>query len=59
MNIEDKFNIIDSMFRDNENFLVRHHIDSYNQFFSTGLRDVFKNNNPLRFFKELDKETNQ
>ena len=51
--------IIDKMFKDNPNMIVKHHIDSYNQFFSTGLRDVFKNNNPLRFFKELDKETNQ
>ena len=51
--------IIDTMFKDNPNMIVKHHIDSYNQFFSTGLRDVFKNNNPLRFFKELDKETNQ
>ena len=33
MNIEDKFNVIDSMFRDNDNFLVRLHIDSYNLFF--------------------------
>ena len=51
--------IIDTMFKDNPNMIVKHHIDSYNQFFSTGLQDVFKNNNPLRFFKELDKETNQ
>ena len=50
--------IIDKMFKDNPNMIVKHHIDSYNQFFSTGLRDVFKNNNPLRFFKEFDQETN-
>ena len=51
--------IIDTMFKDNPNMIVKHHIDSYNQFFSRGIQDVFKNNSPLRFFKELDKETDQ
>ena len=50
--------IIDTMFKDNPNMIVKHHIEFIINF-STGLRDVFKNNNPLRFFKELDKETNQ
>ena len=27
--------IIDKMFKDNPNMIVKHHIDSYNQFFST------------------------
>ena len=48
--------IIDTMFKDNPNMIVKHHIDSYNQFFSTGLHEVFKNNSPLRFFKEYDKD---
>ena len=26
--------IIDTMFKDNPNMIVKHHIDSYNQFFS-------------------------
>ena len=52
MNSNDiSWKIIDKMFKDNPNMIVKHHIDSYNQFFSTGLRDVFKNNNPLRFLK--------
>ena len=51
--------IIDTMFKDNPNMIVKHHIDSYNQFFSTGLREVFKNNSPLRFFKEYDKDIDE
>ena len=42
--------IIDKMFKDNPNMIVKHHIDSYNQFFSTGLRDVFKNLLNTSFF---------
>ena len=31
--------IIDTMFKDNPNMIVKHHIDSYNQpIFSTGLQ---------------------
>ena len=57
MNIEDKFNIIDSMFRDNENFLVRHHIDSYNLFFKEKLKEIIIDNNPIKFITEYDEET--
>ena len=57
MNIEDKFNVIDSMFRDNDNFLVRHHIDSYNLFFKNKLREIITDNNPIRFITEYDEDT--
>ena len=30
--------IIDTMFKDNPNMIVKHHIDSYNQFFSRGYK---------------------
>ena len=43
MNTEDKFNVINSMFRDNPNFLVRHHIDSYDLFFKEKLKEIDKN----------------
>ena len=57
MNSNDiSWKIIDTMFKDNPNMIVKHHIDSYNQFFSSGLHEVFKNNSPLRFFKEYDKD---
>ena len=43
---------IDIMFKDNPNFLIKHHIESYNEFFSNGIINIFKSTNPLKFFKE-------
>jgi DNA-directed RNA polymerase II subunit RPB2 len=48
---------IDRLFGHNENFVVKHHLDSYNEFFSTGIKEIFKDRNPLRIFKDLDKKT--
>ena len=51
------WNTVNKYFSDNENVIIKHHLDSYNDFFSTGIKDIFKDRNPLRIFKELDKET--
>ena len=48
---------IDKFFSDNKNVIVKHHLDSYNSFFSHGIKDIYKDRNPLRIFKELDQET--
>jgi len=56
---EISWKIIDKFFNDNEHILVKHHIDSYNNFFSTGIKEIFKDRNPIRFFKEIDKETQE
>ena len=56
---EISWKVIDKFFYDNENILVKHHIDSYNNFFSTGIQEIFKDKNPIRFFKEQDKETQE
>ena len=48
---------IDKFFLDNPDIIVKHHIDSYNMFFSKGIQEIFRDRNPIRFFKELDKET--
>ena len=50
---------IDTFFKDNNHILVKHHIDSYNNFFSTGIQEIFKDRNPIRFFKEIDTETQE
>ena len=50
---------IDHFFKDNEHILVKHHIDSYNHFFSKGIKEIFKDRNPIRFFKEIDDETQE
>ena len=48
---------IDKYFKDNENIIVKHHLDSYNAFFSQGIKEILKDRNPLRIFKDLDQET--
>ena len=48
---------INKMFEDNPEFLIKHHLDSYNQFFNEGIQEIFKNNNPLTLFKDKDDET--
>ena len=42
---------------DNENFLVKHHIDSYNYFYKNDIYSIFKESNPIRIVSE-DSEGN-
>ena len=48
--------LIDKYFKDNHYNLVAHHLDSYNDFFSKGIFQIFRENNPIRFI-ERDTET--
>ncbi len=48
--------IIDKMFKENENFLTNHHLDSYNRFFDNGIKEVFKNQNPMKFYRTKDEK---
>ena len=50
--------IIDIMFKNNKNLLIKHHIDSYNDFFSKGIINIFKSLNPFNFFKQQIPKTN-
>jgi DNA-directed RNA polymerase beta subunit len=44
MNLEtDTWDIINSYFRDTPNYLVRHHIDSYNDFIQNKIPQIFQN----------------
>ena len=47
--------LIDKYFQDNPYNLVAHHLDSYNDFFSHGIHQIFRENNPIRFI-ERDKK---
>jgi len=47
--------IIDKYFKDNPSNLVAHHLDSYNNFFDTGIYNIFKENNPVRFIEREDR----
>ena len=50
--------MIDVYFRDNPQGLVRHHIDSYNDFLDYDLSTIFKETNPLKLDLEYDKKKN-
>ena len=47
--------MIDIYFQDNPQALVKHHIDSFNQFYDTGLIQLFKEMNPIKL--EVDYDT--
>ena len=46
--------IIDRFFTDNPNYLVAHHLESYNDFFNNGINKIFHENNPIRFIERED-----
>ena len=52
------WNIIEKFFYDNPQILVKHHIDSYNDFFRTGLKQILKEKNPVILQKEQNPKTN-
>ena len=60
MDISDEviWKMIDIYFRDNPQGLVRHHIDSYNDFLDYDLSNIFKETNPLKLDLEYDKTKN-
>ena len=46
--------IINKYFEDNPQSLVRHHIESYNDFFKNGIFQIFKERNPIRIQTRYD-----
>ena len=50
--------IIDSYFRDNPQNLVQHHIESYDDFFKTGIFQIFREKNPVQINTRFDKKLN-
>ena len=45
--------LIDTMFKDNPDFLVRHHLDSFNAYFTGGgMSKMLRENNPIKIVKE-------
>ena len=51
--------MIDKLFESDPNLLVRHHLDSYNQFFNSGLEQILREMNPIRVMKREDEKTNR
>ena len=48
------WNIINSHFKGNYQTLVKHHIDSYNDFFENKIYDIFKEENPISLMTTYD-----
>ena len=48
------WNIIESYFKDDPQSLVRHHTESYNDFFNSGIYKIFKETNPIRIQSKYD-----
>ena len=56
---EISWKLIDIYFKDNPSNLVAHHLESYNNFFSSGINQIFKENNPIRYIdREEDDKSN-
>ena len=55
----DKFtwNIINNYFKDNKNLLIRHHLDSFNNFYNKNIFNIIKEKNPIKILKEQDPDT--
>ena len=51
--------IIDKFFEDNPNILVKHHLDSYNDFFNKKIYNIFKEKNPIKILKDQDPSTKE
>jgi len=51
--------VINKYFEDNPQSLVRHHIDSYNDFFKHGIFQIFKEKNPVRIQTRFDEDLNE
>ena len=49
--------LIDKYFNDNPNCLVSHHLESFNEFFKSGIKSIFHENNPIRFIEREDEST--
>ena len=59
MEEETVWKIIHSHFNDNPQTLVRHHIDSYNDFYKTNIFNIFKEKNPIRISSQLNERTGE
>ena len=59
MESELTWNIIDKYFTDNPNSFVAHHLDSYNDFFNIGLKQILKEKNPIKIMKNQDPDTKE
>jgi DNA-directed RNA polymerase II subunit RPB2 len=53
------WSLIDTYFKDNPYSLVSHHLDSYNDFFSKGIFQIFRENNPIRYVERETEDSDE
>ena len=51
--------IINKYFEDNPYALVKHHLDTYNDFYNNGIHNILKSNNPIQIMKLQDPTTKE
>ena len=49
--------IIDKLFEDNPNLLINHHLESFNEFYNSGIQRIFREKNPIKIMKDQDPNT--
>ena len=49
--------IIDKYFESDPNLLIKHHIDSFNDFFNKKIYNIIKEKNPIKILKDKNEET--
>ena len=54
MESETLWRIINKYFEENPNYLVAHHLESYNDFFHKDIFEIFKNQNPIKITSAFD-----
>lgn len=58
MNDDFIWKIINAHFTENPQFLVSHHIESYNDFYANGIQRIFKEKNPVSISSKYDDSIN-
>ncbi len=53
------WDIIDCYFKENPQCLVRHHVDSYNDFYREDIFRIFNEMNPIKIVSKFDEKTKQ
>ena len=56
MDNDNIWKVINKYFEDNPQCLVRHHVESYNDFFKNGIFQIFKEKNPVELQTRYDEK---
>jgi len=57
--MDTNWKFVEKYFADNPQALITHHLDSYNDFFENGIKNIFKEKNPIKIMKQQDPETKE